>query len=270
MGMLSDYESRRMAKKIAIIVGIAAVVIVGVVLLLTKVIFKDDGEALPEPTGPVTEAVTPTAEPTITDAIPTDTVEPPKDVIEGRPVAGSEVIRALETMEPGKAYAVGNIEFMNRTPTSEEYKYKRYLITQDGTVMTDADGNKVAFYNYGAVTKSATLIYSDKGVYIDENGFEDEDEVLMVYTVDNEGELSKEQVPYVLKRSTIPWDGNNRTVTINPTELYREITILSPEREPVGFVYIPDTIYSDIRESEPTSDLPAEIQDPRPEEVPAQ
>ena len=262
MGMLSDYESRRTAKKVAIIAGIAIVVIVGVVLLLTKVIFKDTEENPPEPTGTVVENTTPTEAPTITDTAPTDTVEPPRDIIEGRPVAGSEVISALEHMEAGKAYAVGNQEFMGRTPTSDEYKYKRFLITPDGTIMTDADGNNVSFYNFGAVTKSSTFIYSDKGVYIDENGFETEDETMMVYTVDSEGELSKEQVPYVIKKSYIPWDGNNKTVNISPTELYREITILSPQREPVGYVYIPDTIYSDIKESEPSVDIPEELQAP--------
>jgi len=246
--MLSDMKRRQVIQRTAIIIAALAVVVTIVVVVV--MLLKDKGNEEPEvvvdnpqiSSEPMDGGVPTTPTPEVT---PVDI-----DKTEGRALLGSELVSILGNMEEGKTYIVTNDDFSDpdKLLTTQEDMYRRYLIMEDGTVMYDANGNPLSLMCYGQVTEGTTLVYTAAGMYMAEGGLVNEDIVLDVHRVDENGQIKEETEPYVLQKAVNEWAGNTGDsmggITVDESSLYREIVVSDAAGNPIGYAYLPEAAYS--------------------------
>lgn len=246
--MLSDMRRKKIIQRTAIIVAALAVVVTIVVVVV--MLLKDKGNDEPDvvvdnpqiSSEPMEGGVPTTPTP---EATPIE-----KDKTEGRALLGSELVSILGNMEEGKTYIVTSDDFSDpeKLLTTQEDMYRRYLIMEDGSVMYDANGNPLSLMCYGQVTEGTTLVYTAAGMYMAEGGLVNEDIVLDVHRVDENGSIKEETEPYVLQKSVNEWEGNTGEsmggITVDEASLYREIVVSDAAGNPIGYAYLPESAYT--------------------------
>lgn len=252
--MKKKNSNRTVAITAVIVIAVLIAAVIVTIVLISRNSPEAPGTDEPEPRNPVVVPYENPGGQGTTDAPPTPTPDP------GKSISGKDVLARLADMEEGKAYLVTDPGYIDKLLTGDEFKYARYIITSDGILIT-TNGSPIAIQNYGRVSEGSCITVTQDGSFILEGSMVEEDVIVKAYMELPDGSLSTEQTDYVVKKKNNEWDGNGKTLNINPSETYREFALAGYDGSDLGYVFLPESAYDSIKaklEGTPDPQLPNE------------